>query len=286
MLPVLVALAAAATVGTGAALQQHAASQEDTHAVLHPGLLLRLLRRRAWLLGVAVSMAGYGLQVTALTLGGLGLVEPVLTTHVAFALVVSARRSAVAPSRRDWTALGTAVAGVAAFLVLAAPAQGEQHRTSGSWPAVLAVLAVVIVVVATRAPRLALHTRALVVAATAGVAFGMSDALIVLTSDVVGRAGADTLTSWPPYAWALVSLTAFMLQQNAYHSAHLAASLPATSALQPVAGVLLGAALLGETVRGGWAIPLEVAAAALLLGGVIALARSPLVTAEPALDPQ
>jgi hypothetical protein len=67
---------------------------------------------------------------------------------------------------------------------------------------------------------------------------------------------------------------AFLLQQSAYHSTHLGAAMPATSTLGPTTATILGAAMFGEQLRGGWAVPIEVAFFAVLLIGVARLAMS------------
>jgi hypothetical protein len=56
---------------------------------------------------------------------------------------------------------------------------------------------------------------------------------------------------------------------------------PATASVQPTIAAVLGVVMLDEVVRGGWAVPVELALAAVTLFGVTLLARSPITTAEP-----
>jgi hypothetical protein len=102
------------------------------------------------------------------------------------------------------------------------------------------------------------------------------------TADDLGA--GHLLSHWSPYAWLVVSPVAFLLQQSAYHSTHLGAAMPATSTLGPTTATILGATMLGEQLRGGWAVPVELAFFALLLVGVAGLASSK--TLEASLDPQ
>jgi hypothetical protein len=101
-------------------------------------------------------------------------------------------------------------------------------------------------------------------------------------SDTAGDHGALSLLGhWSLYTWMATSLTAVLLQQSAYHSTHLGAAMPATSTLGPTTATLLGAVMLGEQLRSGWAVPVELALFALLLVGVARLAASPVLDDDP-----
>jgi FtsH-binding integral membrane protein len=83
--------------------------------------------------------------------------------------------------------------------------------------------------------------------------------------------------SWELYALVVVSLVALLWTQSAYEHAPLPASLPGLVILEPVAGVLLGAAVLHVTFRTGpmWS-SIEGLGAAITIAGAYVLARSPL----------
>jgi multidrug transporter EmrE-like cation transporter len=85
---------------------------------------------------------------------------------------------------------------------------------------------------------------------------------------------AHLLSHWSLYTWMLIGPLAFLLQQSAYHATHLGAALPATSTLGPTTATILGAAMFGEQLRGGWAVPVELAFFAVLLVGIAWLAMS------------
>src|SRR5438445_480859 len=110
-------------------------------------------------------------------------------------------------------------------------------------------------------PRLIARTltrdrRGVTFAILAGLSFGTADALIKAMSTTADDFGAAHLLShWSLYTWMVVSPLAFLLQQSAYHSTHLGAAMPATSTFGPTTATILGAAMFGEQVRGGWAVP-------------------------------
>jgi hypothetical protein len=94
------------------------------------------------------------------------------------------------------------------------------------------------------------------------------------------------LGTWHPWLLAAVGLTAFVIQQHAYHAGHLSESMPAAATAQPVAGCLLGLTVLQERLDVGGLEGAAFAAAVLLMtAGVIHLARSPLILGVESLRP-
>jgi len=272
----VLAAVAAVLVGSGAALQQHAASAEDPHAVMDPRLVLRLVRRRRWLAGMVMATSGFACMATAISIGSLTAVEPIMAGNVLIGLLVSARLVAGRLRRSDWFGIAATIAGVGGFLALASPSEGGDPDPAFPWAVPLVVLVVLVVAGRTIATRVGAAQRALTLGALAGLSFGSADALIKVFTDVIDAEGSGVLTHWSLYSWIAVSSTAFLLQQSSFHAGHLGAAMPASSALAPTTATLLGVAMLGEEVRGGWAIPGELLFAGVLLMGIVVLARSPL----------
>jgi drug/metabolite transporter (DMT)-like permease len=287
-MPAVFALIASVLIGTGIALQHRQASTEDPHAVMDPRLLLRLLRRRTWLLGMVVSTTGFVFQATAIATGRLVVVAPISSMNVLVALLISARHAGRRLGPREWRGAAAAVVGVAGFLIVAAPKEAVDPSELVPWVVPLGLLAAVVVpgvlVARTRPPAV----RGVVLAAMAGLSFGSSDALIKVVSEVGGDHGlGGVLGHWGIYAWMVLSPTAFLLQQSALHTTHLGAAMPATSTLGPTTASVLGAVMFGDRLRGGLAIPAELALFALMLLGVFLLSSSPLIDleADPEHDP-
>ena len=55
--------------------------------------------------------------------------------------------------------------------------------------------------------------------------------------------------SWEPYALIAVAVLGTYLQQSSYQAGSLAQALPAAAVLEPVVAVVLGIALLSETLQ-------------------------------------
>jgi len=123
-LAVVLALAAACCFAVAAVVQQGAASRLAEGRAFDPAVLLRLLRKPAWLAGLAAVIGGFGLQAAALGLGRLVVIEPVLASSLLFALALAARRARRRLRPGEWAAALAVVAGLAVFLVAGQPTGG------------------------------------------------------------------------------------------------------------------------------------------------------------------
>jgi drug/metabolite transporter (DMT)-like permease len=272
----LVTVAAAALLGLGFAVQQHAARREA--APDHPvRLVRRLLHRPRWLAGIGAMVAGQLLSGWALGRWRLTFVEPVLALNLVFALAVAALLSGLS---LGWPELLGAVllcAGVAAFTLPGGQRRiGAGHGGGDSWLAA-AVVAGLALLLVWQGWRREPYPRATMVGAAAGFVFGIQDAL---TRHVVRllTAGRWTLLAaeWAPYALVAAAVVGIVLMQSAFGSASLRASLPAVTAAEPVAGMMLGVAVFGDPLP-GTAVQLGVAAGGLaaMVAGVLLVGRAP-----------
>jgi drug/metabolite transporter (DMT)-like permease len=278
----VLALAGATLIGAGLARQHAVANTVEAHAPMDPRLILRLLRRRSWLFGVLLANAGFLFIASGIATGRLAIVEPVAATQVLFALLFAARAANRSLRRSDWIAVSFALAGLAGFLLVAAPEEGVDTSPAVPWSVPLAGLVVAVTIGVLASRRLPRTSQGFVFALLAGASFGSADALIKVMSNTADDHGvAHLIGHWSPYAWMAAGTIALLLQQSAYHSTHLGAAMPATCTLAPTVATLLGAAMLGEQLRSdGWAVPLEVGLFGLLLYGVARLAASPVMTDE------
>jgi hypothetical protein len=85
-----------------------------------------------------------------------------------------------------------------------------------------------------------------------------------------------TLSSPWPYLIAATGVSGLLLTQSAYRAGRLDYSLPPTTATEPVVGIALGVALLGDRLPTTlWSLLADAACAAALVGGVVLIGRSP-----------
>jgi drug/metabolite transporter (DMT)-like permease len=113
------ALGAAASFGLGAAVQHRQARLTRPAGRAHGNgtgfarLLARLARQPLWLAGIALTVAGYGLQATALAFGPLTLVAPIVAADLMFALPLAARWARRPLTSRDWLGCLLTAGGIA-----------------------------------------------------------------------------------------------------------------------------------------------------------------------------
>src|SRR5215472_4018891 len=153
--PLAVALALAASVcfAVAAVTQQRAAARLPSQRAFDPAVLLRLIRRPAWLAGLAAVIAGFGLQAAALGLGRLVVIEPVLATGLLFALALAARRDRRHLRPGEWAAALAVVAGLAVFLAAGQPTGGQRTASAAALGLAAAAAAGLTVLCVTAASR-------------------------------------------------------------------------------------------------------------------------------------
>jgi len=110
--------------------------------------------------------------------------------------------------------------------------------------------------------------------------FGISDALTRGTLLILHSHGlVAALTSWPAYSLAGASLLGLWLMESAFNAAPLHSSLPAITAAEPVIGILLGVIVFGDDIRiSVGALALQAFGLVALVGGVILVARAPMLS--------
>ena len=274
---IAVTLVAAMLSGFGFVLQQHAAQQVRSGQFLGLGLIARLVHNRRWLAGLAVMVAGY--LVAAWTLGHLALsvTEPLLSTNLIFALVLAVPLSGQALRRTEVIGAILLTAGVAALsLSRSVHAPVLSFGSFSHWPAagLIALVAVALVQLGRKRSGTA---RATLTGTAAGLFLGIADAFTRLSvQQIDGRHPLSLLVHWPGYATVMASIIGLWLMQNAFNAAQLHASLPAVTAAEPTAGIVLGVVVFGDVVHvSPPLIALQAAGIVAMVGGVILVARAP-----------
>lgn len=266
----ILAALAAVLLAVGSVLQHDAAA-----AVADGGRLQfrDLLRRPIWLVGQAGTLAGTALQVAALALAPVAIVQPLLAGGLVVALALRAWRTRCWPTRSEvFGAVLTAV-GLAVFLVAARPAANAPHHQ----PPLLAVIGAVVLGLAVVA--VAMRVRrppygALACGIAAGLTTGLAAVLISSTLEKLTQHGLLAALEGPELWGAVVTaIAAQFAAQQAFSRGALNWSLPALTVLDPLAAVPAARYLLGERLEPGHAavwLPAGLIAAV----GVVLLARS------------
>ncbi|MBV9920777.1 MAG: DMT family transporter [Pseudonocardia sp.] len=265
-----VAAAAAVCFAVGSVLQHHAA----THASGGEGLDVRgLLTHRAWLVGQSATVLGSALQVVALALAPVSIVQPLLAGALVVALAIRAVKDRCVPQRSALVGAACTVGGLAVFLGAARPAPGlPEHLPSVAGTVAAAVVALGLVAGASRLRSGTVG--ALVCGAIAGIVGGTAAVLIATAIKALGQGGGVRgLGIVAVVAAVLVAVAAQLASQQAYSRGSLAWSLPALTLADPLAAVPVARLLLGERLEPGHAV-VWVPAALVAVAGVFLLARS------------
>lgn len=272
---ILLAVIGAALYAVSNVLEHHEARRAPPEVNLRAGLILYLVRRRIWLIGMACDVIGFFFHAAAFGLGSLVIVAPVLATGLIFSLGLGAVMDRRPLSRREWIAAFALVAGLAAFLVVGNPHGGRATAGARSWIVTLLVMVPLIVTALLTTRVTSGSIRAMFLGITSGLIYGLT---APVTKSVVHQLGDGPLTilvHGEAYALAVLSIAGLIITQSAFQSGRLAAALPGIEATEPVVTVVLGLALLGErltatTIATKAVIPL---AAAVMFVSVVVLAR-------------
>jgi drug/metabolite transporter (DMT)-like permease len=247
---IVAALLAAVLFAVATAFQHRSAGLVTAAGRRGGGFVSRTLRHPLWIVGSVANLAGLGLHALALRDGPLTLVQPLLVIGVIFTLPLRQVLEHRRPGRAE---IGWAVAltlGLAVFLVLATPADGPVQGADPApmlFCAVFIALAVSSCLVAGR--RTTAATGAMVLGTATGLLFAVAAALLKETTNVLSHGAAALLTAWPCYALVAVGGAGLLLSQFAYRTGPLSASLPAITAVNPIASVVIGVAVFDEPFR-------------------------------------
>ena len=238
----LVALGAAACFDTAYAVQALEARTVDKTHALRASLLGQLLRRPRWVASMVLIGVGYALQVVALGLAPLTLVQPVLALGLVLLLYLGWRVLGEHVGAREIGAVLAILAGVTA-IALAAPARVETVGLGWDTALALGILGAAVVAPFALRKRGLGHPMALVLAAGAGDAWGAF--VTKLVADALSRAEV-VLAIGLGLAAILAGLLAVTSEMSALQALPATRVAPIVLVMQIVIPVILAPLLVGE----------------------------------------
>ncbi len=283
------ALASALVLGVSAVADQRSTKRVKKRKGLSPAIFIDLVRQSLWLIAIVANVAGFALQVVALSMGSLALVQPLLVFALIFAVLISwlLDRRAKVPhpgGRRSTLLMFTGVAavtgGVAGFLAIGQPTAGTTSVNISVLPPLAIGLAVVVggcLLVARRSPDL----RPLAMALACGACYGVSAFAVKLVTSEFSGGAAKVFTNWPIYVLAVAGPLGYLFNQYALQQGKSLAPVQSiiTSA-DPVISIALSIFWLNVVLHDSpAAIFGEVASLVLMIAGIVVTAQnSPHVT--------
>jgi hypothetical protein len=280
---VVTALVAALLFGISSVADQRSTKLVKTERALSPAILLDLVKQPLWLMAIVTNLAAFALQVTALSLGSLAVVQPLLVFDLVFAVLIG-RSVLWDPSKfpegaKRWDPLllaGVAAAtlGVAGFLAIGQPTAG--HADVGF--SVLLPLAVGLVVLVGGCLAVAARNenlRPLALALGCGVCYGVAAFSVKLVTTEFGGGPARVFTNWPIYVLAITGPVGFILNQDAFQQGRFLAPVQAIlTTTDPVISIALSILWLGSRLQSSPAAITGVVLSLLLMtAGIVITAR-------------
>jgi hypothetical protein len=275
-LGILAAVGASVLYNTSIALQALEAREVPQEHALRVSLLGRLLRNRRWLGATALGLAGWPLEIAALLLAPLTVVQPCLASGLVVLLWLGVKRLGERPGRREYLSVAAIVAGVGG-VALCAPDRSTDH--AATWAIALALALVALPV---GLPYL-LRGRSAAVGTIAVISAGFGYAWTAIASKLLtDELAAGTLliaAAWLATAAASEGL-ALLSEMSALQKRPATHVAPAMFAIQVLVPVVLAPLVFdeswGTTPLGGVVL---VAFMLVALAGVVILAGSPAVGA-------
>ncbi len=242
---------------------------------LRLALARNLVRRRRWLIGTGLSILGFPLQLLALYLAPLIVVQPALAVGLLALMFVGQRMLHERAGRYEYIAMGLIIVGVVGA-GLFAPPHSVTH-TSQRLTITLVLLGLGLASLLPYALRFLGHPRPEITIICAGLAFGWSGVATKLASDDLHGSHVLVALLWAA-STAAASGVGTLSEMSSLQSRPAIQVAPVVFVTQTFVPIVLAPTLLEEhfTDTPGGGGPLAIALVLLLVGAAL-MARSPLL---------
>jgi drug/metabolite transporter (DMT)-like permease len=278
MLALGIACAVGASIlyNTSIALQAMEARDVSGEHTLRVSLIGKLVRNKKWLGATLLGLLGWPLEIAALLLAPLTVVQPCLASGLVVLLWLGVTRLGERPGRREYLAVAAIVAGVAG-VAWAAPDRTIDH--AGTLAVTIALALVAIPVLAPYVLRRQVSPTGMLVVVSAGFGYAWTAISSKLLTDDLAAGALPGAAAWLATAAASEGL-ALLSEMSALQSRPATRVAPVMFAIQVMVPVVLAPLIFMEK----WSTtPLNgvvlVAFMLVSLGGVVLLAGSKAVAA-------
>lgn len=281
---VLIALASAALFALGSSLQHRSAGNAPSTS--KRAMAAALLRRPSWVIGALLCASAFGLHALALSRGDLTVVQPIILSGIVFAVFARSAIDRRLPSRGELGWAGVTWAGLALFIAALKPVDPRPPQNDLALIVVGVGLAVVAVLgLAARKVNDQALRRGVLLAAGAGLCFGLVAGLVKLTTTEAGNGLLSALGAWSTWVLVGVGATAILLNQRAYQSTRLSVTAPVLNIVQLLISLSFGLIVFRERLFASPAtVVFEVAGLAVMMLGVVRLATR--AAEDPGTEPE
>ncbi|HEX4752983.1 MAG TPA: hypothetical protein VH268_08795 [Solirubrobacterales bacterium] len=270
-LGIICAIGASALYNTSIALQALEAREVGSEHALRASLIGGLIRNPRWLLATLIGLLGWPLEIAALLMAPLTVVQPCLASGLVLLLFLGVTRLGETPGRREYGAVAAIVLGVAA-IAWAAPERTTSN--AGAVPIAIALALVTIPVVAPYVVRGRPNAAGTLAVVAAGFGYAWTAIASKLLTDELSAGSLLVAAVWLATAAASEAI-ALLSEMSALGRRPATRVAPVMFAVQVMVPVILAPLIFEEswsdTPGGGAGL---VVAILLILSGVIALAGS------------
>lgn len=278
---VVIAVVAAIAYALGGVLQ-HLSISRSSQSAFDAKAIRAGAMKPMWLAGLIIMGVGVGIQLVALSMAELVVVQTIMVSMMVWVLIFAVVIEHVRIGGRELLGSLVLIVGVLLFIVAIQPGPQSTTVDFGGWAiatAVVAVLAVTLTLVARRLPG---GPAAALLGTAAGIVNVHGAGLAAAALQEMSDAGVGAMfRSWLPYVAVAVIFASIGLTAMAFAAGPVTAAIPPMIAANPVIGFILGVALLGETLSAG---PLGYGLGALslliMIGGIAWLSRSKVIAQQ------
>jgi drug/metabolite transporter (DMT)-like permease len=247
-LAITLSLLSAVALAFGAQFQNQAVTKNQNADRKRLGLkaVLDLLKRPRWLTGMSLLVGGALLQITALTLAPLIVVQPIGAVALAITALLNARSTKTSINKSTWLAITLCTFGIATFVAFASNVAKESHLDDGNLAQILGVLVVIVTAFLVAFFTFAKRAKAITYILGAGILYGFVASLIKAVVQRVAQGDISLLTIVCALTTGIAVLLGGWFVQNAYASGPPDLVIAGLTVVDPMVAVLVGIIVLGE----------------------------------------
>lgn len=278
-LAVVCAVAGAFFLAFGAQRQGSAVNSNTGGLALGGSGFVRLLTNPRWVLGLVLLGVGTALNVVALTLGTLTVVQPIGAIALVITTIVNSRDQGIRLNRATVLSITSCVAGSALFVLMAVNVVSENtHVTVGEELTVVLLLTVVVIFFGGALVLFKRRLKSFFFIMGSGMLFGFVAVLTRIISKQIFDPNGLFLLNVQWYSIIAIAVAGGLgswFVQSAYASGPPDLVIAGLTVIDPIVGIAIGITILNELRND---VPPVVAiamagAAILAIVGVIALSR-------------
>ena len=212
--------------------------------------LIKLVRNPRWLAGMSFLSGGAVLQIAALTMAPLIVVQPIGALALVITALLNARATKTPINRATWVAIGVCTGGIAVFVSLATTiGDDERALTDGDLVTLLGVIGVVltgftILFFLTRRKATALNF-----ILGAGILYGFGITFIKAVIQRTAQGHVEWLTIMCVFAAIGAIVFGAWFVQNAYASGPPDLVIAGLTVIDPMVAISIGMLILGEAAN-------------------------------------